>query len=179
MERKKSHFCSNLITIDSLWTLNCETNYIFGSMLDKLGKSKYDEINTKPLLSANPGFKLYVTGHSLVRVAQLCANIPIPPHLSTFNMIKGSCVVEYRFFLFGLRWFHSKPVTCINFASPCVGNSMYLKASSALEVTKKIRFLCVVNDKDTFAVMPMFNYQHAGFQIWLNQDTSVWVFIFI
>lgn len=63
-----------------------------------------------------------------------------------------------------------KPITCINFASPRVGDGMYLEASTALEASKKLRFLRIVNDNDSIAMFPTFYYSHAGFQIRLYKD---------
>ena len=63
-----------------------------------------------------------------------------------------------------------KPITCINFASPRVGDYMYLEASTALEASKQLRFLRIVNDNDSIAVVPMFYYSHAGFQIRLYKN---------
>ena len=58
-------------------------DYIFGTTAtetDAPEKRKYDEIleDVKPLLSANPGYKLYVTGHSLVRKRRFepCVRVP-------------------------------------------------------------------------------------------------------
>ena len=103
----------------------------------------------KPLLKANPGYKLYVTGHSL--------GAALSTIVSFYLATEDDEVIP-------------KPVTCINFASPRVGDHSFLEASTALESTGKLRFLRIVNDKDSIAMMPMLNYYHAGYQIRLSKD---------
>ena len=102
-----------------------------------------------PLLKANPGYKLYLTGHSLGAA------------LSTIVAFYLACEDDTVI---------PKPVTCINFASPRVGNHAYLEASTKLESSGKLRFIRVVNDCDSLAMLPMFYYSHAGFQVRLHKD---------
>ena len=130
--------------------------YIFGTTAsedDAADKRKYDEImeDMKPLLADNPDYKIYVTGHSLGAA------------LSTIVAFYLACEDDAII---------PKPVTCINFASPRVGDYYYLQASTALESLGKLRFLRVVNDHDSIAMVPIFNYYHAGFQIRLSKDSA-------
>ena len=129
--------------------------YIFGptaTETDSPEKRKFDEIleAIKPLVEAHPTYVLYVTGHSLGGA------------LSTIVSFYLACDESIP-----------KPVTCINFASPRVGNHSFLEASTALEKCQSLRFLRVVNEKDSIAFMPTFQYYHAGFQIRLYEDTAV------
>ena len=101
----------------------------------------------QPLLDANPGYKLYVTGHSL-----------------------GAALSTMVAFFLACEDSIPKPVTCLNFASPRVGDGFYLEASTALEASRRLRFLRIVNDKDPLALVPTFNFYHAGFQVRLYKD---------
>jgi hypothetical protein len=129
-------------------------DYIFSETVeteDHHEKTKYDEIveDIKPLLQANPGYKLYVTGHSL-----------------------GGALAGIAAFRLACEEDIPKPVTCISFASPRVGDYGYREATNLLEKTKQLRMLRVVNENDSIAVMPMLNYKHAGFQLRLYKNTS-------
>jgi len=66
-----------------------------------------------PLLEANPSHKLYVTGHSLGAA------------LSTVVSFKLSCEESIQ-----------KPVMCINFASPRVGDAAFLEAVTVSSSSK-------------------------------------------
>jgi hypothetical protein len=101
-------------------------NYMFKLTEDKTDKSefrKYDEIleDVKSLLKKNPTYKLYVTGHSL---GAALAN------LMAFYLV---CDPEIP-----------KPVTCINFASPRLGDANFLAATQWLEERNWLRMLRVV-----------------------------------
>lgn len=130
----------------------CSTDYIFGETAatdDAPEKRKYDEIleDVKPLLQANPGYKLYVTGHSL-----------------------GGALSSVVAFYLACDDSIPSPVTCINFAAPRVGDHGFREATNALEQAKRLRVLRVVNNNDSIAMMPMINYYHAGFQLRLYRD---------
>jgi len=88
---------------------NYFVDYIFGKTKAEGDgdKRKYDQIleDIMPLLEANPDHKLYVTGHSLGAA------------LSTVVSFFLSCEESIQ-----------KPVMCINFASPRVGDAAFLKA---------------------------------------------------
>jgi predicted lipase len=101
-------------------------NYVFNPTKDEMDDSefrKYDEIlaDIKPLLKKNPSYKLYVTGHSLGAA------------LSTVVSFYLACEPDLP-----------KPVTCINFASPRVGDHNFLEATRWLEKENLLRMMRVV-----------------------------------
>jgi len=127
-------------------------NYIFRKTedtTDDVNLTKYDQIkeDVMGLLNKFPGYKLYVTGHSL------------GAGLATIAAFYLACEKDIP-----------EPVTCINFASPRVGTRSFLNACQYLEKTCQLRMLRVVNDNDTVAAVPIGNYVHAGFQITLYKD---------
>jgi len=65
-----------------------------------------------------------------------------------------------------------KPVSCINFASPRIGDSNYLLAVQALEKNQQLRFCRINNNNDSISVVPIYQYYHAGFQVRLYRDAS-------
>ena len=85
--------------------------------------TKRDEIwqDIKRLLKEYPDYKLYVTGHSLGGA------------LSTMVAFYLACDPEMP-----------KPVTCINFAAPRIGNWAFLDGVKWLEEQKYLRMLRVV-----------------------------------
>lgn len=142
------------VKFDSLWIHKGFYNYIFEKTFDDSDDPntlKYDEVldDIKPLLKANPGYKLYVTGHSLGGA------------LSGLVSFFLACDTEIE-----------TPVTCLNFASPRFGDSNYLYAVQVLEKENRLRICRIVNDDDLFAVVPMWNYYHAGFQVRLFENSS-------
>lgn len=120
--------------------------------------TKYDEIlgELKKILSANPGYKLYVSGHSL--------GAAMATVFSFFLANEPNDVIP-------------KPVSCINFASPRVGDGNFLKAVNALESRGYLRMCRIVNDKDTISCIPTINFYHVGFQVKLydkpDEDSPV------
>jgi hypothetical protein len=101
-------------------------NYVFSLTADKTDNSefrKYDEIlkDVKGLLKKNPTYKLYVTGHSL-----------------------GAALANLVAFYLACDPEIPKPVTCINFASPRLGDSNFFAATQWLEERKWLRMLRVV-----------------------------------
>jgi hypothetical protein len=118
---------------------------------DAPDKRRYDEIreDVQPLLEANPGYVLYVTGHSL-----------------------GGALSSIVAFFMACDPSIPKPVTCLNFASPRVGDASFLEACTALEKIQNLRYLRVVNEKDSIAFMPTFNFYHAGFQLRLYEGSG-------
>ena len=108
-------------------------------------RTKYQQILNalKRSLTSNPGYHLYVTGHSLGAA------------LATIISFFLACEPQ------GIP----KPVLCVNFAAPRVGDFHFLQACQALESHSYLRIMRVVNDKDSIAVVPSFNYNHVGFQI--------------
>lgn len=131
-------------------------NYFFNKTVDETDHesfTKYDQIkeDVMGLLKKFPGYKLYVTGHSL------------GAGLSTLAAYYMACEKDIP-----------KPVTCINFASPRIGTRSFLNACQYLERTCHLRIVRVVNDKDTVAVVPIGSYVHVGFQVTLYKD---WLFV--
>ena len=106
--------------------------------------TKYQQIleTVQRSLKAHPGYQLYITGHSL----------------------GGALSTLFAFFL-ACEPSLPKPVVCCNYASPRVGDSYFLRACQALERKSLLRMFRVINDKDSVAVIPSFNYSHVGFQI--------------
>jgi hypothetical protein len=99
--------------------------------------------NIKPLLKANPAYKLYVTGHSL----------------------GGALAGLVSFFL-------ACDLEIEMFASPRFGDSNHLEAVQVLEKEKRLRSCRIVNINDLVAVVPTKYYYHGGFQVRLNENNS-------
>ena len=102
-------------------------NYVFDQTVcdqDHHEVRKYDQIleDVKTLLKQNPGYKLYVTGHSLGAA------------LSTLVSFYLSCEPDEDI---------PKPVMNVNFASPRLGDANVFLASEALERAGKLRILRV------------------------------------
>lgn len=138
----------------SIWWHSGFYNYIFEQTFDpndSPDRTKITEIieDIKPLLEANPDYKLYVTGHSL-----------------------GGALAGLVSFYLACDPEIPKPVTCFSFGAPRFGDSNYLEALQVLEKHEKLRFCRVVNDNDSVAAVPMWNYYHGGFQVRLYKDTS-------
>jgi hypothetical protein len=128
--------------------------YLFEQTFDDTddpNKRKYDEIldDVLRLLADHPGYRLYVTGHSLGGA------------LASMVSLFLACDVRLP-----------KPVTCLTAGAPRVGGSGYLPAVQILENHGQLRYCRVVNDKDAVAVMPMVGFHHAGFQIRLYRNAS-------
>merc|ERR1712038_475 len=94
------------------------------------------------MVAKNPGFKVYVTGHSLGAA------------LSTLAAFYLSCDPDIP-----------KPVSNINFASPRVGSESFLKATQLLEQKAQLRILRSMNENDTITVVPSIGFHHVGFQV--------------
>jgi len=130
-------------------------NYIFNETVndnDGEGKTKFNQIldDIIPLLKAHPDHKLYVTGHSLGGALSTLASFYLAS--STDPAIP-------------------KPVSCINFAAPRVGNNEYFAATQYLEKTKQLRMLRGVNKNDTITAIPTVGYRHVGFQVTLYDES--------
>jgi hypothetical protein len=129
-------------------------NYLFEKTFedsDDPDKRKYDEVleHVEALASEYPTYKIYVTGHSL-----------------------GGAMSSLIAFFLACESDLPKPISCINFAAPRVGDSTFLEASQKLEEEGALRICRVVNDKDTVPFMPMFNYSHVGFQVRLYDSAT-------
>jgi hypothetical protein len=129
-------------------------DYIFGltaTAEDAPDKRKYDEIleDIMPLLEANPDYKIYVTGHSL-----------------------GGALATIVAFYLACDDSMPKPITCLSFAAPRVGDYGFREATESLEKAKRLRVLRIVNANDSIPMFPMFNFYHAGFQIRLYDNPA-------
>ena len=128
--------------------------YLFEATFDETddeGFRKYDEIveDVQSLLEKHPGYRLYVTGHSL----------------------GGGLANLVSFFLAcGERF--PKPITCITAAAPRVADWNFLWAVQVLEQNRQLRCIRVVNDKDVVPLLPLFGYYHAGFRVRLYRTDS-------
>jgi len=110
-------------------------------------KTKFDEVweVLRPILKANRGYKLYITGHSL----------------------GGALAIITAFFLSCDQRSNvvPKPVTCISFGAPRVGDIKFMRAVRSLEKTRHLRYCRVVNDNDVITTIPIVQYHHAGVQV--------------
>lgn len=112
--------------VNDLWIHGGFHAYVFDETKDETdapGFRKFDEImqDLLPLVKANPGYKVYTTGHSLGAA------------LSTLIAFYLACDPEMP-----------KPVTNLCFASPRVGNNDFLDASRWLEEKGYLRNCRVV-----------------------------------
>lgn len=128
--------------------------YLFETTFDDADDStlrKYDEIiqDVRHQLQQNPGYKLYLTGHSLGGALA--------------NMIAFFVACDDTF---------PKPVTCITAAAPRIGDWNYMYAAQVLEQNYQLRYCRIINDKDLIPLMPFVGYSHAGFQVRLFRDSS-------
>jgi len=127
-------------------------DYLFANTTDTEDAetfTKYDQIkeDVMGLVKKYPGYKLYVTGHSL-----------------------GAGLSTLAAFFLASEHSIPKPVTCINFASPRVGTRSFLRACQYLEKTCQLRIVRTMNANDSIAVLPMAPYVHVGFQVTLYKD---------
>lgn len=121
-------------------------------------KTKYEIIldQVVRLLNKHPGYKLYVTGHSLGAALS-----------SLFAFMAASTREDIP-----------KPVTCVSIASPYVGDGRWRKAFQFAEMQGKIRYLRVANSKDVVTLMPFLSlrlrlYKHVGVSLKLYQNKHV------
>ena len=120
-------------------------------------KTKYQQIMDRALeqLKKNPGYKLYVTGHSLGAA------------LASLFAFMVSASEEYWDVV-------PSPVTCVSIASPYVGGSNFLEAFQELERLGRLRYLRVANQGDLVSIEPFFTinlgfYKHCGMELKLKQ----------
>jgi hypothetical protein len=130
--------------------------------------NEYQAILQKSVLMAlkrNPGYKLYVTGHSLgAAVATLFA--------FECSVAKDSII--------------PKPVTCVSIGGPYVGDANFRDAHQWLERQGKLRHIRVSNHQDLVTTMPAMSFKlnpmeaakssvgtpfkHVGVNIQLRED---------
>ena len=119
-------------------TVNMASKEVSQEEFDKVEteppKNKIDVIldQVQELLDANPGYKVYITGHSLGGALALLASIE----------------ASVRFARPGI------PVTCVTIANPRVGDNRFRGAIQALEQQKMLRLLTVHNFLDLVPSMP-------------------------
>lgn len=103
----------------------------------------------RSLFAKYPGYRLYVTGHSL----------------------GGSLAILSAFKLAALDEFPT-PITQIAFGPLLVGDLRFRRAFQIMERNKKIRSLCIVNEGDLIPLMPrrggIHVYRHVGNQLRLS-----------
>eukprot|EP00560_Eucampia_antarctica_P002376 CAMPEP_0197835012 /NCGR_PEP_ID=MMETSP1437-20131217/24460_1 /TAXON_ID=49252 ORGANISM="Eucampia antarctica, Strain CCMP1452" /NCGR_SAMPLE_ID=MMETSP1437 /ASSEMBLY_ACC=CAM_ASM_001096 /LENGTH=446 /DNA_ID=CAMNT_0043440139 /DNA_START=61 /DNA_END=1401 /DNA_ORIENTATION=+ len=123
---------------------------------DSQPRLKYDVIvdEVVEVMKGNPGFKLYVTGHSL-----------------------GAALSSLFAFLASVRDDIPAPVTCVSIASPFVGDKRFRKAFELAESMGKIRYLRVANRKDIVTIVPFLSlrlrlYKHVGVELKLDTKGS-------
>jgi hypothetical protein len=127
--------------------------YLFGTSKNN-PVSKYRTIlgHLKRLLDAHGGYRIRVSGHSLGGA------------LSTLFSFHAACDETLP-----------KPVTCVSFASPRVGNLEFGHAHQECEVTGRLRSIRVANDRDLVTMVPdrlayavaLTNsiYRHVGIEV--------------
>ena len=108
-------------------------SYLFGTRTKRDSNSKYDQIleNLRVLLKKHPGFNVFVTGHSL-----------------------GGALATLCSFRLAMEEDIQKPVTCVTFASPLIGNVAFARAFQELEIQHKIVCLRVANHGDVVTQLP-------------------------
>lgn len=119
-------------------------------------KNKYEVIidEAVEVLKRNPGYKLFVTGHSLGAA------------LSSLFAFYASSVDEIP-----------RPVTCVSIASPYVGDHRFRRAFRLAEAQGQIRYLRVANQRDIVSIEPFLSlrgslYKHVGVQLKLYPGSS-------
>jgi len=143
------------------------SGYLFGDTHHEGdGKSKFEQIVhiLKQVNKKHPGFKIYVTGHSLGgALTQLLA-----------FALAGSKLTEDL----------PKPIVAISYASPRVGNRGYLQKYQQLEKAGKLRHIRVSNQGDVVTVAPSGGFYQTGLnlhvapgkqvEIAYSKDRSFW-----
>jgi len=116
------------------------------------GKSKFDAIvgHLKALLAQNPGYGIYIAGHSL----------------------GGSLANLTAFQLAGEPEIPS-PITVITFGALLIGDVRFRRAFQAYETEKRIRCVGVVNDGDVIPLLPpqgyLTPYCHIGTKLRISE----------
>lgn len=117
-----------------------EPNTRGGNGPDDLLLSEYQRITSRiiPMLQANPGFKLYATGHSMGAALAI---------LFAFQAATEPDEVI------------PKPVSAFSIGAPYVGDHSFRSAHQLLESLGKLRHLRMCNHKDLVPLMPRMSYQ--------------------
>ena len=124
-------------------------NYLFNSSRQANGVCKFDEIVAKlqELLIEYPGYQVYVTGHSLGAALATVFSFQAAATqcLETLSNPASKKTPPQQ---------QQHPITCINFASPMVGNLDFETAFRSLEARGLLRCLRVTNHFDIFTQLP-------------------------
>lgn len=127
------HKCPGLTITQSKWIgIHAGFHqYLFQSY--KNSTSKYDQIlvHLRSLLKINCDYSVLCTGHSL-----------------------GGALASLFAFRFAVEGDIGKPISCITFASPKVGNIRFVRAFQELELQQKIHCLRVANHGDVITQLP-------------------------
>jgi len=107
-----------------------------------------------PILEKNPGYSLFVSGHSLGGA------------LASLFAVSAACRADIP-----------KPVRCITHAQPLVGDKYFLQSVRKLEESNNLLLLRTRNCEDgvpavpAFSAKPKFTYTHIGMELKLYDDT--------
>ena len=91
------------------------------------------------LVEQNPGFKVYVTGHSLGGALATLFSFQLASNRKKYPGIPS-------------------PITCISFASPKIGDESFCKAFQYLEERGEIRHLRVANENEPVTMVPIWSF---------------------
>mmetsp|Transcript_4241 Transcript_4241/g.6093 ORF Transcript_4241/g.6093 Transcript_4241/m.6093 type:complete len:420 (+) Transcript_4241:3-1262(+) len=141
------------LSSDKVWIHSGFHNYMNkDTVVEGDSETKKEQVlrMVKELVKKNPGYAVYVTGHSLGGALSTLGGY----YLATDPEIP-------------------KPVSVINFASPRVGNADFREAITTLEKNNDIRFCRFVNENDSITIIPTLNYTHVGLQVKLNESPKV------
>lgn len=106
-----------------------------------------------PILEKNPGYQLFITGHSLGGA------------LASLFAVSAACREDIP-----------KPVYCITHAQPLVGDIRLLQSVRKLEESRNLLLLRTRNSEDgvpavpAFSPKPGFTYTHIGMELKMYDD---------
>lgn len=147
------------------------SHYMFNASDQSSGVSKFDAIigHLQRLLHKYPGYHVYVTGHSLgaalatVFAFQAAATQQLDHTISHNNNNDTKSTATSGSSTGSAFWnddtttnntHNHTPITCINFASPMVGNLSFETAFRQLEACGQLRCLRCTNHFDLFTQLP-------------------------
>jgi predicted lipase len=128
---------------------------------DHVERTKKDQVLSavKDVLSKYPKYRVYVTGHSLGAALATLTSYYLATDVDNFAKTGRRSVIP-------------KPITCINFASPRIGDGNFLDAVQVLERSGMLRICRFVNEKDLICVLPTLNYKHVGFMVKMDRHAG-------
>jgi hypothetical protein len=122
--------------------------------------TKFDRIIARlgQVMETNPGFELFITGHSLGgALCQLFA-FQLVDHIQQTQSDGKSCQFAW-------------PIQATSFASPQVGNVAYAQAFQAMEAAGLLRHLRFTNEGDLVPVTSLrFGYHQTGVNVFVRED---------